>query len=190
MIHIDNEEVVGVAHDVTGRFVIFHRTDLPAGFSLPWWAVCLDTGGDGAGILVRPTAASAGDGWTAAELLHVAVSRAFAEVNAGKRRGACAGFLSLALRAHGDNANFASVTFSRGAERTGLPWLVASVRGHDLNFCPDADGKAEGITLDQILVVLDRLHRDWRSAPPAARRYIVSATRDCACLRRKTGDGP
>ncbi|MHB1313012.1 MAG: hypothetical protein ACYC3L_13435 [Gemmatimonadaceae bacterium] len=188
MIHIDNDDVVGVAHDLTGRFVVFHKTDLPSGFPMPWWAACLDTGGDGVGILVRPTVAGAGDGWTAAELLHVAVSRAFAEVNARKRRAACAGFLSLALRAHGDKADFASVTFSRGADRTSLPWLVASVRGHDLVFSADAEGKAEGITLDQMLVVLDRLHRDWRNAPPAARRYIVSAARDCACGRHEPGD--
>ena len=187
MIDINPDDVVGVCHDPAGRFVIFSRAGMPAGFPLPWWAVCLDTGGDGFGILVRPSSAAAGDGWTAAELLRVAVARADAELVAGSRPAACPGFLSLALRALGAGADFSAVTFSPGDDVVDLPWSVASVRGHDLPFSADSASKLEGMTLDQLLVVLDRLHRDWRGAPPAARRYVVKATTACTCVTTRRG---
>jgi len=187
MIDIDPDDVVGFFHDPAGRFVIFSRAGMPAGFPLPWWAVCLDTGGDGIGILVRPSSAAPGDGWTAAELLRVAVARADVELVAGARPAACPGFLTLALRAHGVGADASGVTFAPGGEVADLPWSVASVRGHDLPFSADAAGMLEGVTLDQLLVVLDRLHQDWRGAPPAARRFVVRATTACACSERNHG---
>lgn len=187
MIYINPDDVVGLSHDSAGRFVIFSRAGMPVGFPLPWWAACLDTGGDGFGILVRPTIAAVGDGWTAAELLRVAVARADAELVAGSRPAACPGFLSLALRALGNAADCSGVTFSPGAEAAGLPWSVASVRGHDLRFSADAEGIREGLRLDQVLIVLDRLHRDWRDAPTAARRYVAKAMTACTCATTSRG---
>jgi hypothetical protein len=179
MIDLNPADIVAEARDVTGRFVLFFRTDIPPNFPLAWWAVCLDTTGDGHTALVRPTPLDAGDGWTAVELLQVAVARAQAEVGMRVRHEACALYLRAALRGYGPAARKHNVTF------TTVPTGVTAVaRGQELPFCSDPYGKTEGLTLDQIVLVLDRLHHDWVGAPGNA-RSAVRAAAGCCVLRRR-----
>ena len=83
MIDLSERDILLVRRGADERFVIFTTTDVQPGWPLPWWVAVLDTGGDGIGVPVRLDASAAPDGWTAAQLIEVALARARAEAMAG-----------------------------------------------------------------------------------------------------------
>lgn len=188
MIDINPVDVVAECRDATNRFVIFTRTDRPVNFPLPWFGVCLDTGGDGQGILVRPTIRDPGDGWTAIELLYIAQRRSVAEHEAGANCSDCMRSLDFAARFHDRNTPSGdALRFRHGPEHSPFPWTIVSCRGHELSFSADPSGQGEGVTLEQLLIVIERLHQDWAQAPSRAREAISSAMAACRRVSNTQG---
>ena len=175
MIDLDDRDILLTRRDAAGRFVIFTTTDVQPSWPAPWWVAVLDTGGDGIGVPVRLDHTAAPDGWTALQLIEVAMARAEAEVAAGGARDMCDMcdmravaslmiHLAAALRAARQSPVSASshdpVTFEAGSESSTFRWTVARCGEHALPFCLDASGKGEGVTLEQVLIVLDQLFQD------------------------------
>ena len=172
MIDLDDRDILLTRRDAAGRFVIFTITDVQPSWPVPWWVVVLDTGGDGIGVPVRIDRTAAPDGWTALQLIEVAIARAEAEVAAGRARNMCDMravaalmiHLAAALRAARQSPVSAGaaepVGFEAGSDSSRFGWTVARCGGHALPFCPDAGGVGEGVTLEQVLIVLDQLFQD------------------------------
>jgi hypothetical protein len=169
MIDLDDKDILLTRRDAAGRFVIFTTTDVQPSWPAPWWVAVLDTGGDGIGVPVRLDRTAAPDGWTARQLIEVAMARAEAEVAAGGARDVRAVaslmiHLAAALRAARQSpvgpVPAAPITFEAGSEASRFGWTVARCGEHALPFCPDAGGVGEGVTLEQVLIVLDQLFQD------------------------------
>lgn len=215
MIDIRPGDVAAQRTASNGRFVIFTTTDVRPGWPLAWWGVVLDTGGDGFGMLVRLDATAAPAGWTARQLIEVALARAVEEavltanpttISAGEEsavpvapavRGlsvspaalaasaAVVVSLSAAARAarRGEGGETAApiVAFHSDGRPSEYSWAVASSDGFDLALCPDREGRAEGVGVEQLLIVLDQLLSDATRALPhapwvwIARRHIAAA---------------
>ena len=169
MIDLDDRDILLTRRDAAGRFVIFTTTDVQPSWPVPWWVAVLDTGGDGIGVPVRIDHTAAPDGWTALQLIEVAMARAEVEVVAGGGRDmrAVASLmihLAAALRAARQSPVGAGtdepIAFEAGSDSAQFGWTVARCGYHALPFCPDASGKREGVTLGQVLIVLDQLFHD------------------------------
>lgn len=158
MIDIPEEDVVARRRTADGRFVLFTRTDLPSEWLLPWYGVQMDTGGDAFGLLVglEPAAGV----WSLQDLLLVAHARALAErdQNDGAGIGRAAGRLSYAARSASGHRT--RVRFLPGPLPSAYPWTVAALGDHHLPFCAEARAPEDGVTLAQVLVVLDQLLAD------------------------------
>lgn len=159
MLDISAADITGIRY-AFGRYVLFTSTDVQPDWPLPWWGVIADTGGDGFGLLVRLNADTAPAGWTARQLLTVAKAR-MAEEN---RR--CPTEATHAALVHLDYAAAAlrrparqddPVTFEPGREPSPYAWTVARYGEFHLPFCPDSEGLEEGITSEQLLIILDQL---------------------------------
>ena len=169
MIDIRPEDVVVERRTHDGRFVIFTNTDLPHRSPIPWWGVTFDTGEDGHGILVRLDETYGPAGWTAFDLLEVATSHMQAEQRRQPRAVTAEAWGHLCLAAAFDlertgSSGACDVTYEVGADGP-YPWTVAGLWGSMLPLCPDPAGRAPGVTVEAILVVLDQLFRDaaaWR----------------------------
>jgi hypothetical protein len=199
MIDLDDRDILLTRRDSAGRFVIFTTTDVQPSWPVRWWVAVLDTSGDGIGVPVRIDATAATDGWTALQLIEVAMARAEAEVSVGGARDmrAVASLmihLAAALRAARQSpvgpVHTEPVAFEAGSEPSRFGWTVARCGEHALPFCPVAGGVGVGITLEQVLIVLDQLFKDavvgrsleawlWR-----ARRHIALAL---AAVSRASG---
>ena len=189
MIDLSERDILLVRRGADERFVIFTTTDVQPGWPLPWWVAVLDTGGDGIGVPVRLDASAAPDGWTAAQLIEVALARARAEAMAGGEanlRAAASLVLHLAAALRSAKPSQGAmpcdpVTFEAGPEPSPFSWAVARCDGHALPFAPDAGGVGEGITLVQVLIVLDQLLHDGVTARPYeawlwhTKRHVVAA---------------
>lgn len=144
-----------------GRFVLFTATDVQPSWPIPWWGVIADTGGDGHGLLVRLDAGVAPAGWTARQLLTVVTARMAEEDQRRPTEATHAalvhlGYAAVALRrpAHQDDE---PVTFEPGSEPSPYVWTVARCGEFHLPLCPDPEGMDEGITPEQLLIILDQL---------------------------------
>jgi hypothetical protein len=173
MIAVRDEDVVLTRRTGDGRFVLFTSTDMKPEWTLPWWGVLADTGADAYGILVRADALAAPSGWTARQLLLVARTRLAAE---GERcplpatRDAVAA-LDQALacrweRGAPSGKDGTSLSFRPGGAASPYPWTVATQEGFDIPLCPDPESREEGVTPEQILIVLDQLTHDAARAIP------------------------
>jgi len=175
MIDLDDRDILLTRRDSGVRFVIFTTTDVQPSWPVPWWVAVLDVGGDGIGVPVRLDHTAAPDGWTALQLIEVAMARAEAEVAADGARDMCdmCGMravaslmihLAAALRAARQSpigpASDEPVSFEAGSESSQFGWTVARCGEHALPFCPDAGGGGVGVTLEQVLIVLDQLFQD------------------------------
>jgi hypothetical protein len=191
MIDIDDKDVVLTRRDAAGRFVIFTTTDVQPSWPLRWWVAVLDVGGDGIGVPVRIDATAAPDGWTAAQLVEVATARAEAEIAAKlhlpQPSAGLVIHLAAALRAarsvSASSASGDPVTFEAGSEGSRFGWTVARCGEHALPFCPDASVQSEGVTLEQLLILLDQLLADGAAARPheawlwRSKRHVRAALR-------------
>ncbi len=165
MIPVDDADVLLCRRAMDGRFLMFHRVDLAAaGTGLPWSGVMLDTGGDGHGLAVSLDPVS--DAWAICDLLLVALERAKAEEERrfGPRAIEIVRHLSLALAVEGKRLGGLPVSrrigFHPGPISSPYPWTVAARGPHLLPLCPDPEARDEGITPEQVLMVLDQALTD------------------------------
>jgi hypothetical protein len=187
MIDINDADIVTTRHTADGRFVIFTSTDVQPGWPLRWWTAVADTGGDGLGIPVRLDAAAAPAGWTARQLLTVAHARMVAENERLSREIAMAAIASLDLAVAGGwgqvelMARDDPVAFAAGGEASPYAWTVARCGPFHLPLCPDPENRGEGVTPEQLLIILDQLLHDACRAFPharplwACRRHVAAA---------------
>jgi len=181
MIHINDEDIVLRRDTSDGRFLLFTRTDLPAGCTLPWSGVMIDTGGDAHGLSVRLDPDPTGEAWSAGILLHAALARAKAEE---ERRLAplaveIGHHLHLALGAErrrlgGDPTG--GISLGTGAPGSVYPWTVAIHGRHHLPLSGDAEGREDGVTMEQLLMVLEQIFTD--AAVPTAQQRWLTISRD------------
>ena len=187
MFDVSEADIVGARRTSAGRTVLFTSTDVQPGWPLRWWGAVADTGGDGFGLLVRLDEDAAPEGWTARQLLAVARARMAAE---NKRRPSAATAAALARLVWaaascrpppGRLARDDPVTFEPGGVASPYPWTVARCGEFHLPFCPDPQGLAEGVTPEQLLIILDQLLHDATAAFPharelwACRRHVAAA---------------
>ena len=182
MIDINEADVVITRRTSTGRTVLFTSTDVQPGWPLRWWGVIADTGGDGFGLLVRRDEGAAPEGWTARQLLAVARARMAAENRRHSSPATAAAIAHLDLAGAGRRvARDDPVTFEPGGEPSPYPWTVARCGEFHLPLCPDPEGLEEGITPEQLLIILDQLLHDATGAFPharelwARRRHVAAA---------------
>lgn len=193
MIDINEADIVVTRHTTGGRAVLFTSTDVQPGWPIRWWGVVADTGGDGFGLLVRLDANAAPEGWTVRQLLAVARARTAAEWHrrpsvattaaVARLDDAIADYRDLAGRLARDDP----VTFAQGSEPSPYPWTVARYGDFHLPLCPDPEGLEEGITPEQLLIVLDQLLRDATEAYPHARGLWTCRRHVAAALAAEVG---
>ncbi|MGC2855905.1 hypothetical protein ACM64Y_10560 [Novispirillum sp. DQ9] len=158
MIAIPEEDIVARRRTADGRFVLFTRTDLPAGWALPWYGVQMDTGGDAVGLLVGLEPATGV--WSLQDLLLVAHARALAERDHHHGAGIRTAASRLSYAARAGSGHRTRVRFLPGPLPSAFPWTIAALGEHCLPFCADARAPEDGVTLAQGLVVLDQLLAD------------------------------
>lgn len=170
MIDINEDDIVLARTASNGAWVVFTKTDLPEGCPISWWGVALDIGGDAHGILVRLDDRYGPEGWTSTDLLQVVVARAKAERH---RRfppsdGDQYQHLRLALLAmqarHKTKTTPSS--FQPGPLPSVYPWTVTVQADRTLQLCPDPASQEEGVSPEQVLIVLDQLLADSIKALP------------------------
>lgn len=179
MTEVDDGAIVLRRSAPGGRFLIFTSTDVLPGWLLPWWCVVLDTGGDVAGVLVRLDEAAAPSGRTARQLLTLCLARAKAQAFLDKSVAAAEVWVHVAnaVRTAGPPQGgepLGRVTFV--ADPSGSPYggTVARHEEFSLSLCPDPGGVEEGITPEQLLILLDQLLGDALRA--RSREEWVQAT--------------
>ncbi len=124
-------------------------------------------------MLVRLDERAAPTGWTALQLLLVVRHRLAAE---GERQPSqAAGDAVAALdraaavmleRISATSSATVDVAFHPGGIPSPYPWCVASQGEFDLALCPDPESQDEGVTPEQLLLVLDQLLHDAARALP------------------------
>ena len=192
MIDIDQKDIVATRQTSDGRFVIFTATDVRPSWPVRWWGAVADTGGDGFGLLVRLDGLSAPDGWTARQLLAVAQARMAAEAARRPATATAAAIAHLDLASSsfkeptGQTAPDAPVTFEPGDGPSIYPWTVARRGEFRLPLCPDPASLGEGITPEQLLIVLDQLLHDGARAFSFARGLWVCRRHVAAALEAET----
>jgi hypothetical protein len=203
MIDINDADIVATRHTADGRFVIFTSTDVQPGWPLRWWTAVADTGGDGFGIPVRLDGAAAPAGWTARQLLAVTRARMLAESERQSRAITAAAIASLDLATAAGwgrvepVARDDPVAFATGDGASPYAWTVARCGELHLPLCPDPESRGEGVTPEQLLIILDQLLHDACCAFPqarplwACRRHVAAAlkaeARRVAATRGESG---
>lgn len=193
MIDIRDEDIVRRRQASDGRFVLFTRTDLPERMALPWFGVVLDTGGDGHGILV--TLDPVADAWSAGDLLDVAQARAFEQLRHRPDETGVEVVRSLAeAGALLGRYDVRRVRFEPGPVASPYSWTEVRLGEHRLPLRPDGnDGGDEGVTLEQLVIVLDQLLADARvirERRPHLRRVRYAVLTALAALQGRQGIDP
>ena len=173
MIAVRDEDIVLTRRTGDGRFLLFTSTDVKPEWTLRWWGTLLDTSADAHGILVRVDELAAPSGWSGRQLLHVVRRRLAAEGERcplpATREAVAALDQALACRWERgaiSGAQCTPVSFRPGGVGSPYPWTVASQEGVDLPLCCDPESMEEGVTPEQILIVLDQLLNDAARAIP------------------------
>ena len=201
MIDINPDDILLERRSSAGRFVLFTTTDRLMTCQLPFWGVMLDIGGDGHGILVRLDETDAFEGWTALDLLLVALARAQVEQRRWPNRTVVDQVqqLNQAIRAErrrlGEAAAGRGPSFRSGSAPSSYPWTVAEKSDRTLPLCSDPQGLEEGIAPEQLLIVIDQMLTDATTIDAndaclrACQRHVANAlaaeVRRLADLRRR-----
>jgi len=185
MIDVDKNAVVSERRTADdGRFALFTSTDVLPYWGQRFWGVVLDTGADGHGILVRyGTASGAPSGWTLRQLLCVAQARLALEHARSPEGGALAVLEALgrAVRQMPSGEALGNgVEFASGARPSPYTWTVALCGEAVLPLCPDPESRGEGVTPEQLIIVVDEALRDWCERAPYLKRLWAcrNAVRD------------
>jgi len=165
LIDISDEAIVSERRASNGRFVLFCDTDLPENFLIPWWSVMADIGGDGAAVLVRLDERQGGEGFTAVGLIRIALT--ITEAGVAQRSPILAGeilrhlrkALEAELRRRGALPEGEPLRIE-AAPTPGFPRLHAECGDGGLALSADPSGREEGVTLEQVLIMLDQLYLD------------------------------
>jgi hypothetical protein len=188
MIDINQTDTVTTRHTIDGRFVLFTSADVQSDWLLPWWGVTCDIGGDGFGLLVRLDNFSAPQGWTARQLLAVIHARALATAKLSDTAitAEVIAAIELAAKCNWGMGAESPVSFSTGDEPSAFPWVVARQGAFKIPLCSDLESLGDGITPEQLLIILDQLFHDAARARPQrglfeARHHIAAALRAEAC---------
>jgi len=200
MIDIRTEDVILTRTATDGRFVLFTKTDVRPEWTLPWWCAVADTGGDGFGFLTRIDADAAPAGWLARDLLLVIRERCGLESNRRPHLATSEAIRALdtALscsweRGATSRATGGAVTFAPRGGPSPYAWTSARCGEFELPLCPDPESREEGITPEQLLIVLDQLLKDSSNAMPhsrplmqargCVRAALISETKRLAAVR-------
>ncbi|MFP5514652.1 MAG: hypothetical protein ACLGJC_16415 [Alphaproteobacteria bacterium] len=182
MIDINESAIVAERRTSDGRFLLFTSTDLPPDSVLPWSSVMADIWGDGAAFMVRLDGHATSDGFTLLNLLDVAARRAAEEVQR-RPTAPASGVLSAlhiarsreALRL-GPQAADNGFGFDEEELPPDAPYRMTGAWQGDnaLPLCCDPAGQAEGVTLEQVLIVCEQLCIDaCRRLPRHRARPLV-----------------
>jgi len=139
-----------------------------------FWGVVLDTGGDGCGTLVRyGTVSTAPSGWTLRQLIHVAQARLALEHVRAPEAGAVAVLEALGQAARqmpeGEPLG-CGIGFESGGQGSPYAWTVAGCGDLSLPLCPDPESAQEGVTPEQVLIIIDEVLREWAERASYVRR--------------------
>lgn len=184
MIDIDDSDIVATRHATDGRFVLFSAAGVLPGWPLRFWGVIADTGSDGHGLLVRLDAMLACDGWTVPQLLAIVHARLVAEQArfADVATAAAIAGLDRALAVYADvpAALLPAVSFEPGDQPSPYRWTIARCGPFTLPLCPDPESCGEGVTPEQVLLILDQMLLEWSQQAPYLRRVwtLRQAVRD------------
>ncbi len=175
MIDFDEKAIVAArATTDDRRFVLCTNTDVLQHWGQRFWGVALDTGGDGHGILVRyGTGGGAPAGWTLRQLLCVMQARLALEHARAPEGGALAVLEALGRAVRQLPAGEAlgnGVDFAPGALASPYAWTLAWTGDQVLPLCPDPQSRDEGVTPEQVIIVIDEALRDWCERAPYLRR--------------------
>ena len=172
MIDVREADVLIERFTSTERFLLFTATDVPAGSTLPYWGVTIHVGSDAVGILVRLDQKTAQGGWTAYQLLLAVLDMTRREnknrpgvITVEVERHVAAAASALAMRSGEPADEVIELDDSDG----GLYALGTEPDSGDLWLCPDPeDPSAEGISAEQLLIVVDQMVGDaTRLLPPS-----------------------
>ena len=172
MIDFDEASIVAVRRTGDGeRFVLFSNADVRAFWQQKFWVAILDTSGDGFGLPVRyGTVSTAPSGWSLRELLCIVQERAALEYARVSEGGALEvqEALGKAMRQlpPGDALGVDGVSFLPGGQPSPYRWTVARCGDLAIELCPDPESRDEGVTPEQILIVVDEALRDWTERAP------------------------
>lgn len=174
MIDFNEKDIIAVRRTGDGeRFALFTSTDVLPYWGQRFWTVALDTGADGHGILVRyGTRGGAPSGWTLRQLLCAVQARLVLDHARAPDGGALAVLEALgrAVQQMPEGEPLGSgVDFCAGGQASPYAWTVARCGDFHLPFCPDPGSRDEGITPEQILIVIDEALRDWSDRAPYIR---------------------
>ncbi len=200
MIEIRPEDIILTRTATDRRFVHFTKTDVRAEWTLPWWCAVADTGGDAFGFLARIDADAAPEGWLARDLLLVVRDRCACEsrrshlLATSEAVRALDSALSCRFERGGAWAEVgAAITFTTGGAPSPYPWTSARCGEFSLPLCPDPASREEGITPEQLLIVLDQLFTDASKASPfsspmlrargCVRAALIAETKRLAAVR-------
>ena len=175
MINFDENSIVAVRRTVDEeRFVLFTNTDLRPYWEQKFWTVVLDTGGDGFGLPVRyGTVCTAPSGWTLRQLICVAQARMALEHERAPEAGALAVLEALGRAVKqmpGGEPLGSGVDFEPGGQESPYRWTLARAGDLCLRLCPDPASREEGVTPEQLLIVVNEALRDWSNRAPHIRR--------------------
>ena len=196
MIDVNEEEIILERRTSGGRFALFCKTDLPAGYLLDWWSVMADLGGDAEAFLVRLDESAGKQGWTLLSLLNLAAARCVAEATVSRSS------LTREAGRHLEKAVALEVERRGGLGEAGelileeldptesWPWLAAEFGEEGLiSFTECLEGGEDyGFTLETILVVLDQLVKDAGRALPEQGQFggmAVCVTRALEAIARR-----
>jgi hypothetical protein len=180
MINVSDDDVVARRDTLDGRFLLFTKTDRPDTHPLPWTGVMVDTGGDGFGLALSLNPDSRSDPWWAITLLSVAQARAQQEE--ARRMGPLIHdqlfHLGRALAHERSRVgqDDQPITFTAGHEPSPYAWTEVHRIPHCLPLSPDALGKEDGTTQEQLLLILDQTFTDAEA--PLHQRRLVRLIRD------------
>lgn len=175
MIDFDEKAIVAArATTDDRRFVLCTNSDVLPHWGQRFWGVVLDTGGDGHGILVRyGTGGGAPSGWTLRQLLCVAQARLALEHARAPGGGALDVLDGLGRAVRQLPAGEAlgnGVDFAPGGQASPYAWTVARAGDQVLPLCPDPQSREEGITPEQVIIIVDEALRDWCERAPYLRK--------------------
>jgi hypothetical protein len=185
VIDFDEKDIVSVRRTGDGeRFALFLNTDVQPFWGQRFWTAVLDTGGDGLGLQVRyGSVCTAPSGWKMRQLICVAQARLALEHARAPEGGALAVLEALgqAVRQMQEGEPLGNgVSFEPSGQASPYRWTLARCGDLSLPLCPDPASREEGITPEQVLIVVDEALRDWAERAPHVRRLWAcrNAVRD------------
>jgi hypothetical protein len=177
MIDLNDADIVRARKTADGRWVLFSKKGLPKGYPIPWCRVTAEIGGADLGFIARIDDRYGPEGWTLPDLIFVATARAVEEQyrRPGVRADEIVRRLGLVREIEaarlGPRAIPIRIRFGPGRIPSPYWWPIASLGPLQLPLCPDPESRGEGITLEQVLIVIEQMLTDAARALPRERRF-------------------